>query len=59
MMRVEVVGDIGIDTGPCSEGFKLGLGLRHVGREEGEVSDGGRSHLGVTVGWVESLVAER
>lgn len=27
VVTVEVVGDVGIDTGPCSEGFELTLGL--------------------------------
>lgn len=57
MVRVQVVGDVRIDSGPCTESLELALWLGHVRGEEGEITNVGRSHLGVRVGRVVSLVA--
>jgi hypothetical protein len=59
VVRVQVVRDIRVDTCPCPESLELALGLRHVRVEEGKVANVGRSHLGVRVGRVVSLVAAR
>ena len=56
MVRVQVVTDIRVHTGPCAESLKLTLGLGHVTVEEGEVADILGPHLGVRVDGVEPLV---
>lgn len=56
-MRIQVVGNVRVDACPCSESLELALGLGHVRVEERKVANVGRSHLGVRVGRVVSLVA--
>ena len=57
MVRVEVVGNVGIDTGPRLEGLQLELWLRHVRAVKVEVAELLGTGTGVVVSWVESLVA--
>lgn len=59
MVRVQVVTNVRVDTGPGRKSLKLALGLRHVTVEERKVTDIVGSHLGVRVGRVKSLVAKR
>ena len=56
MVRVEVVGDVALLTGPRFEGLELEFGLAHVAVEVVEVAEGLGSGSGVCVGGVEALV---
>ena len=57
VVRVQVVADIRVHTGPCAESLQLALGLRHVTVEKGEIADILGPHFGVRVDGVKSLVA--
>ena len=58
VVRVKVVRDIALNTGPRLESVKLSFGLRHVAVEEVEVTEGGVEALaGIRVSRVVTLVA--
>jgi hypothetical protein len=56
MVAVEVVGDIGVNTGPGLEGLELALGLWHVAVEVVEVAKLLCLEAGISIGGVEALV---
>lgn len=56
MVAVEVVRDVGVDSGPGFECLELRFGLAHVGVEIVEVSQALGLEAGVCVGWVVTLV---
>lgn len=58
VVRVEVIGDIGIDTGPRLESLKLEFRLRHVRAVKVEVAKFLSSSSSIIVSRIESLVAE-
>lgn len=56
VVRVEVVGDIGVAARPGLERLQLALGLAHVAVEVVEVSHGAGLEASVGVGRIEALV---
>lgn len=56
VVRVEVVGDIGVAARPGLERLQLALGLAHVAVEVVEVAHGAGLEAGVGIGRVEALV---
>ena len=56
MVRVEVVGDVGVDSGPGFEGLELRFGLAHVAVEVVEVAETLGFEAGVCVRRVVSFV---
>lgn len=56
MVRVQVVGDVGVAARPCLERLQLALGLAHVAVEVVEVAQGAGFGACVGVGRVEALV---